>query len=88
MKFLKEQDFKTYQMLSTSSLTVAEVINDKIICMKHSYSQYVDEAFYRKQFGQNFTKNWSSYPSKVVAVEIAWILQYEEGILFLEQIYQ
>ena len=50
-EFLWEQTFQTLQMENKQSLRVEDTLNDDIVAISYSHSQYVDEEFYRVRFG-------------------------------------
>jgi len=49
--------------------------------MSESNTLYVDQLFYTQNMGENLNKTtYSSYPVKVVALRIGWMLQSSDGI--------
>lgn len=52
--------------------------------MNYSTSSYVDEAFYRTKMDEDTTElSFKSYPVKVVALRMEWILKDPAGKKFL-----
>ena len=52
--------------------------------MSSSTSSYVDDVFYREQFEED--KQYQSFPIKMVALEIGWIIKEPEGVDFLNAV--
>ena len=53
-------------------LRVYQPQNEYIIAVSSSTSSYVDDVFYREQFQED--KEYQSFPIKMVALEIGWII--------------
>ena len=71
-------------------MKIKQAYNDEIIGMTESNSVYVDNKFYKDQLNERLDDpNCSSFPVKVVAMKIGWMLnsndQYD-GYLFLQEI--
>lgn len=79
----------THQMLKKPVLKVDEAHNDEIVRMTESNSIYVDNKFYTEQMKEKDDPNCSSFPVKVKAMRIDWMLSSEDdvdGYNFLQEI--
>ena len=69
------------------------MVNEKIVAINYSFSQYVDEEYFRCMFNhrnEKISKDWikqsyhsNTYPVKTVALEVGWILNTKYGQIFL-----
>ena len=82
--YLYEQTFQTQQMQHKQILRVYQPQNEYIIAVSSSTSSYVDDVFYREQFSED--KEYQSFPIKMVALEIGWIINQPEGVNFLNAV--
>ena len=77
-------------MLKKQVLKVGKAHSDDIICMTESNSIYVDDKFYKEKMGERLNDpDYSSYPVRVVALRIGWMLKSEDhidGRYFLQEI--
>lgn len=79
----------TVQMKRKQVLKVSEPLSKEIIAMKESSTVYVDETFYQEEMGEDETGDNISYPVKVVALRLGWMLQSQsahDGYKFLKEI--
>jgi hypothetical protein len=65
-------------MKSKQVLRVEDAIDSNIVSIKPAYSSYIDDLFYKNHMGEEIDTR-HSFPVKVVALEIGWILNYAEG---------
>ena len=77
-------------MLKKQVLKVRKAHSDDIICMTESNTIYVDDKFYKEKMNEKSEDpECSSYPVKVVAIRIGWILKSDDhidGRYFLQEI--
>lgn len=60
-------------------MKVKKAYNDEIVGMTESNSVYVDNKFYKEQLKERLDDpNCSSFPVKVVAMKIGWMLKSED----------
>jgi len=85
--YLAELPFQTTQMLSKQTLRVEEAYEEKIVAIKEAPCSYIDEAYYSSFMGESTDQElqYRSYPVKVVALRMQWILQ-QAGERFLHGI--
>jgi len=70
-------------MLNKQTMRVVDTYQDKIVAIGDAQSSYIDEDYFKKKMGENLEdERFKSYPVKVVALRMQWILQ-EEGEEFL-----
>ena len=61
--------------------------SDTIVCIQKAYSSYVDENYFRTMMNEDKEADHNSFPVKVVALEVGWLLNNpDEGKLFLQAI--
>ena len=49
--------------------------SDTIVCIERAYSSYVDENYFREMMQEKKDSDHNSFPVKVVALEVGWILE-------------
>ena len=77
------------QMIKKQIIKVDKIHNKEIISMKESNCIYVDNKFYREVMGERMEDpSCSSYPVKVVAFRMGWMLKSEDhdGYQFFQEI--
>lgn len=63
--------------------------SDSIVCIQKAYSSYVDENYFKYMMKEDKSADHNSFPVKVVALEVGWILtEPKEGKKFLQAILQ
>lgn len=98
-KLISFQNMKTYinslpcqttSMMKKQVMKVKKAYNDEIVRMTESNSVYVDNKFYAEQLKERLDDpNCSSFPVKVVAMKIGWMLKSDDefdGSQFLQEI--
>lgn len=84
--YLWELPFQTTQMINKQTLRVDDTYQDKIVRISSAQCSYIDEAYYKGSMDENVTDpSYKSYPVRVVALRMQWILQ-PEGEKFLHGI--
>ena len=78
--YLDEMPVHTMQMEKKQVLKIPTPLSKEIVAMKESPTIYIDRDFYVGQMGErpNDT-SCSSYPVRVVALRIGWMLHSEDG---------
>jgi hypothetical protein len=67
---------------------VKSPLNESIIAIASSPTTFIDEDFYRKEFGDLHSPEYKAYPVNVVSFKINWIISTPEGKEFLQSIHQ
>lgn len=68
-------------MLKKQILKVRRAYNDKIVSISESNSIYVDNQFYVQHMDERpDDPDCSSFPVKVVAIRVGWMLRSSDGI--------
>ena len=71
-------------------MKVSKAYNNEIVRMSEANSVYVDNKFYEEHLGESLNDpDCSSFPVKVVAFKIGWMLQSDDefdGYQFLQEI--
>jgi len=70
-------------MQNKQTLKIAQAHSQDIVEITPSFSSYVDEDFFTHKMGEGEDKEANSFPVKVVALEIGWLLREKEGLQFL-----
>lgn len=61
--------------------------SNTIVCINKAYSSYVDENYFREVMKEDKEADHNSFPVKVVALEVSWLLDNpNEGKKFLQAI--
>lgn len=70
-------------------LRVTDTFNDKIVKICESACINIDDQFYIDMMDEQdvSSSNYKSFPVKVVALRVAWIVNKSEGKEFLQSIY-
>lgn len=72
-------------MQNKQTLKVANQWNDKFVSINSSYTMFVDEHFFRNKIHEDEkNQNFNSYPIKMQAFEIGWIINTDEGYDFMQ----
>ena len=73
-------------MQNKQSLRIDKAFSNEIVKIRDSYSCYVDQDYFRDVMNEDILNEYeyNSFPVKIVAVEIGWILSEKNGIKFLE----
>ena len=62
-------------MINKQTLRVDDTYQDRIVRINSAKCSYIDEAYYKEEMGENVTDpSYKSYPVRVVALRMQWIL--------------
>jgi hypothetical protein len=64
-------------MLNKQTMRVDSTFSNKIVKMGSSDTSYVDGDYYKSKFQEKESSKYKSYPVKVVALRINWVLTPE-----------
>jgi hypothetical protein len=84
--YLQNLTTQTQEMAEKKVLRVKEPFNENMIAIASSSSAFIDDNFYKNEFGDN--ADYKAYPVEVVSLRINWIISTPEGKEFLQAIHQ
>ena len=71
-------------MLAKQTLKVEGTYNDKMVGIKSAVCSYIDEDFYKEHMEEDLNEvDYKSYPVKVMALRMNWIVKDMAGREFL-----
>jgi hypothetical protein len=88
-EFVEGLCFSTIQMQNKQNLKVQSSWSDEFVSINSTVTMYVDEHFFNNYIGEkdNNEKNknqmFNSFPIKMQAFEIGWIIRTKDGYKFL-----
>ena len=69
-------------------MKVKQALNKEIVAIASSPTVYIDQNFYEKEMYENEKKaKFKSYPVKIEALKVGWIIQDKSGSKLLQHIF-
>jgi len=76
----------TQQMKKKQIFKIPRAISKEIVSMASSNCICLESSFYKNEMGEGWSAYDKSYPCRVVAIRVGWILNDHHGFKFLQEV--